>query len=412
MPAKNVTEQMQANRTDGAVVVCRTLVSSFVKDPARIAETAEMARHAQLLAGKLQFPFSDVQKMILAAWLSALGDRRDLIDPLVAQHGLTEVLGLGKHAADETHPNLGFQILSLISGYEELKKAKPGIEKDPEAVRKDLRELWAVTPTRQSLLNRFMLILKDELFLQSLETPGARILIVDPEEVASSELSLPLKSRSYHVKAVGHVQDALKAVALERPDVILCEMKMLVEDGISFCRKIKSDPGLRGIPFIMLTSSKSQRVARDCLKAGADDVFVRPVDMELVFIKLQKILGAAPSKPEAGVAGSLKDIQLSDLIQILCAGAKTTMVELANGGEQGAIYIQGGDIVEAEAGELRAETAFYKIMGWKDGTFATRTPGTFPARAIQAPAMGLLLEAARRNDEGIAPDAAQTEPAE
>ncbi len=412
MPAKNVTEQIQANRIDGAVVVCRTLVSSFVKDPARIAETAEMARHAQLLASKLQFPLSDVQKMILAAWLSALDDRRDLIDPLIAQHGLTEVLGLGKHAPDETHPHLGFQILSLLSGYEELKKAKPGIEKDPEAVQKDLRDLWAVTPTRRSLLNRFMLILKDELFLQSIEASGARILIVDPKEVASSELSLPLKSKNYHVKAVGHVQGALKAIALETPDVILCEMKLLVEDGLSFCRTIKSDPDLRGIPFIMMTSSKSQRVARDCLKAGADDVFVRPVDMELVFIRLRKILGAAPSKPEGGMIGSLKDIQLSDLIQILCAGAKTTRVELVHGGERGAIYIQGGDIIEAEAGEFRAETAFYRIMGWKEGTFATRTPRTFPARAIQAPAMGLLMEAARRNDEGIAPDTAQTEPAE
>ena len=134
MPAKDVTENMQASRTDGAVVVCRTLVSSFVKDPSRVAETAEMARHAQLLASKLQLPFADVQKVILAAWLSALEDRRDLIDPLVAQHGLRDILGLGEHPPGGENPNLGFQVLSLISGYQELKKEKPGIEKDIEAV--------------------------------------------------------------------------------------------------------------------------------------------------------------------------------------------------------------------------------------------------------------------------------------
>ena len=405
MPAKDVTENMQASRTDGAVLVCRTLVSSFVKDPSRVAETAEMARHAQLLASKLQIPFTDVQKVILAAWLSALEDRRDLIDPLVAQHGLQDILGLGEHPPGGDNPNLGFQVLSLISGYQELKNEKPGIEKDTEAVQKDLRELWVTTATRRNLLTRFMVILRDEIFLQSLEAPGARILIVDPKEAISGVLSLPLKSKGYQVKAVGHVQDAMKSLVGELPDIIISEMKMLVEDGLSLCQRIKSQPETRHIPFIMLTSSKSQRVVRDCMKAGADDVVGRPVDTELLFIKLQKILGAAPAKPQAGVTGSLKDIQLSDLVQILCAGAKSTKVELTCGSEKGAIYIQNGDITEAEAGDLRSEMAFYKVMGWKDGTFGTRTPEQFPARVIQAPAMALLMEAARRNDEGVPPEA-------
>ena len=400
MPGKNVTENMQASRTDGAVLVCRTLVSSFVKDPSRIAETAEMARHAQLLASKLQFSFADVQKVILAAWLSALEDRRDLIDPLVAKHDLQDILGLGKHPPDVDNPNLGFQVLSLISGYQELKEEKPGIEKDADAVQKDLRELWATTATRRSLLTRFMLILRDEMFLQSLEAPGAKILIVDPEEVISAVLSLPLKSKGYQVKVVSHVPDAMKSLAEEHPDIIISEMKMLIEDGVSLCQRIKSQSETRHIPFIMLTSSKSQRVARDCMKAGADDVVGRPVDTELLFIKLQKILGAAAAKPQAGVTGSLKDIQLSDLVQILCAGAKSTKLELTSGDVKGAIYIQNGDITEAEAGDLRREMAFYKVMGWKDGTFATRTPEQFPPRVIQAPAMALLMESARRNDEG------------
>jgi CheY-like chemotaxis protein len=211
----------------------------------------------------------------------------------------------------------------------------------------------------------------------------------------------------------GHVQGAMKALAVGTPpDIIISEMKMLVEDGISLCLKIKSDPALRHIPFIMMTSSRSQRVARDCMKAGADDVVTRPVDIELLFIKLQKILAASPAKSQAGMAGSLKDIQLSDLIQILCAGAKNTKVEIANGNEKAAIYIQDGDIIEAEAGDLRAEAAFYKVMAWKDGTFVTCAPSQYPPRSIQAPAMGLLMEAARRNDEGVSQDAVQAKPAE
>ena len=405
MMARDVTERMEASRTDGAVLVCRTLVSSFIKDASRIAQTAEMARYAQLLASKLQLPLTDVEKVILAAWLSVLEEHRQLIDPLVAQHGLLDILALGQHPPDAGNPNLGFQILSLISAYQELKQKKPGIEKDVDAVQNDLRELWATTATRRNLLNRLMVILRDEIFLQGLEAPGAKVLIVDPDEVVSGVLSLPMKEKGYQVAAVGHVPDALKSLSKAPPDIIIAEANLLVEDGLSLCQKVKCDTQTRDIPFIMLTTSKSQRVMRDCMKAGADDVILRPVDMELLFIKLQKILSAVPAKPQAGVAGSLKDIQLSDMVQILCAGAKSTKLELTCGGEKGAIYIQNGDIIEAEAGDLRREQAFYKIMGWKDGTFATRTPEQFPARAIQAPAMGLLMEAARRNDEGVPPEA-------
>ena len=401
MPARNVTENMQASKTDGAVVVCRTLVSSMVQDPSRVAE---LARYAQILAGKLLLPFGDVQKVILATWLSALRDRRDLIDPLVAQHGVKDILGFGEHAPDETNPNLGFQILSLLSDYQELKKNHPGMEKNIDTLQDQLRERWATTSTRQTLLSRFIAVLRDELFLQSLQTSGAKILIVDPEEPISSVLSIPLQNKGYQVRAVGHVQDAMKALAQELPDLILSEAKLLVEDGVAFCQKIKSDPETRHIPFILLTSSKSQRVLRDCMKAGADDVIGRPVDAELLFIKLRKTLDAAAVKPQSGMAGSLNDIPLSDLLQILCASAKSVKVELVHDGQQGAIYIQNGDFIDAEAGDLRGDTAFYQVMTWKEGTFSTCTPEQFPARAIHAPAMALLMEAARRNDENPPPE--------
>ncbi|MEI6808809.1 MAG: DUF4388 domain-containing protein, partial [bacterium] len=130
-------------------------------------------------------------------------------------------------------------------------------------------------------------------------------------------------------------------------------------------------------------------------------VLGRPVDIELVFIKLGKILDATVVKPQqaGGIVGSLKDIVLSDLVQILCAGGKNTKMEFTSDADKGVLYISNGDIIEAACGDVHGAEAFYKLMTWKTGTFAAVPCDQFPERNIQLSVMSLLMEAARRNDE-------------
>lgn len=411
MSTRDLAEKARIGFTDGGVLVGRTLVHSLVGDPGRFEEIAEFARYAQLLAGKTGLPVIEVQKVILAAWLSAIYDRQELVAPLVRDYALQDILPPPDQSPDADSPNVGWQILSLVTGYQELKREKPGIEKDLEAVRTNLRDLWATTAQRQSILSKFMLILRDEAFLYGTQAPTAKVLIVDPEEVISTQFSLPLKSHGYQVLAVGNVPDAEQVLAQELPDLILAELKMPVESGLSLCEKVKAKPETKDIPFIMLTSSQSQRTARQCLKAGAEDVVVRPVDIELLFIKLRKILEArkpAGAPAAAGVVGSLEEISLTDLVQILSAGMKSTKVVLTRNGEEGLVYLQNGDVVEAKIGDLQAEPAFFRLMTWKKGTFATQPCEQYPPRTIQVPTMSLLMEGARRSDEGVAADAPPT----
>lgn len=406
MSSKDAIEKMEAGRTDGGVLVGRTLVHSYIKDPVRAAEVAEMARYAQLLTGRLRMPMGESQKVVLAAWLSALDEQRELIDPLIRQFSLQDILTPEDQLPGREGPNTGWLVLSLIAGYQELRRVEPGIEKDNEAVRSQLRDAWATTPARQTILNRFMLILRDEAFLHGLETPSAKVLIVDPAEVVSSELSLPLRGQGYDVRAAGNVPEAMKVLSAFRPDLILAEVGMPIEDGQALCAKIKADPATCGIPVILMTSSKSQRLVRECLKVGAEDVVVKPIDIELFFIKLRKLFAAKPAAsagPAGGVTGSLAEMALPDLVQILCGSQRNTRMELNQDGQQGVVYIRDGNVIEATSPGLAGEPAFYRMMTWKTGTFSAQPCTEFPERTIQAPVMSLLMEGARRNDEGIAP---------
>jgi hypothetical protein len=98
--------------------------------------------------------------------------------------------------------------------------------------------------------------------------------------------------------------------------------------------------------------------------------------------------------------GSLKELPLPDIIQLVSVSGKTGVFALKRAGESnGEIYLRGGHIVHATVGELRGEEAVYELAIWPEGEFVF-TPGTeTPATTIQKSNTNLLMEAARRIDE-------------
>ncbi len=98
--------------------------------------------------------------------------------------------------------------------------------------------------------------------------------------------------------------------------------------------------------------------------------------------------------------GSLKELPLPDIIQLVSVSGKTGVFALRrNGDSTGEIYLRGGQIVHAHAGDLRGEEAMYELAIWPEGDFVF-TPGTeTELTTIQKSNTNLLMEAARRIDE-------------
>ena len=97
--------------------------------------------------------------------------------------------------------------------------------------------------------------------------------------------------------------------------------------------------------------------------------------------------------------GSLKELPLPDIIQLVSVSGKTGVFTLKNGTEAGYIYLQDGQIVHAQVGDLVGEEAVYDLAIWPQGEFVF-TPGQpAPSSSIQKSNTNLLMEAARRIDE-------------
>ena len=97
--------------------------------------------------------------------------------------------------------------------------------------------------------------------------------------------------------------------------------------------------------------------------------------------------------------GSLAELHLPDIIQLVSVSGKSGVFHLTNGDLEGRIYLRDGKIVHAELGELSGEEAVYELAIWKQGEFRFDAGAEQPHPTIQKSNTSLLMEAARRLDE-------------
>ena len=75
------------------------------------------------------------------------------------------------------------------------------------------------------------------------------------------------------------------------PVVVLLDLKMPKVDGLEVLRTIKSDPALKQIPIVMLTSSREEQDLVRSYEYGANAYVVKPVDFQQ-FVEAVRQLGA------------------------------------------------------------------------------------------------------------------------
>lgn len=111
-------------------------------------------------------------------------------------------------------------------------------------------------------------------------------------------------------------------------------------------------------------------------------------------------LGPEHASGATGFAGKLAEMGVAEICQFLEQNRKSGVLILNIEGVQSSIYLMKGDVVHAETPGLQGREAFFALFGASSGTF--RFDGSMPLvkRTIPMPTTSLLLEAARRADEG------------
>jgi DNA-binding response OmpR family regulator len=211
---------------------------------------------------------------------------------------------------------------------------------------------------------------------------------------------LRLSNDGYKVEIAADAHEAVEKVSTSQVDLVISELNLSGTEGLTFCRAIRANAATAPIPFLFLTAQEGERLAAECLEAGADDFLKKPVDLEMLSLKIQRLLAMkAPQAAKRGVSGSLTEMNSTDFIQSLAAGEKDVEIHLEHRGQKGEIYMQQGQIIHAHMEDLSGEEAFYTLMTWEEGAFQILPCSNSPTRTIHAPTMSLLIEGARLVDE-------------
>jgi hypothetical protein len=97
--------------------------------------------------------------------------------------------------------------------------------------------------------------------------------------------------------------------------------------------------------------------------------------------------------------GSLAELHLPDIIQLVSVSGKTGVFHLVDGNLKGEIYLHEGRIVHATLDDVSGEEAVYALAIWNQGDFKFEPSAPTEVRTISKSNTNLLMEAARRLDE-------------
>jgi CheY-like chemotaxis protein len=189
---------------------------------------------------------------------------------------------------------------------------------------------------------------------------------------------------------------ALALLNAEAFRLLICDLRMPKMDGLQVLSIVRRRfPELR---TVVMTAATDEEFRSRAYALGVDLFWLKPdtqQNMEMFLECLESLLGRDVDSGFRGVQSK----SLIDIIQMECLSQSSTVMRITRGSLTGKIWIQAGELIDAETEGARGEAAFRRILEWKSGTFESLPPEPDHERTILKPVNALLLESAQAMDE-------------
>ena len=226
-----------------------------------------------------------------------------------------------------------------------------------------------------------------------------KVLLADPDAGVLRDLARALRERGYQTSVASDGSRALEVAVLRHPDVVLFDSSCPMVDARTFMQILRTNPRTEGIPVIVTGTAKDA----ERLRSVRDGFLRKPFNLDEVLGRIAQIFrrldASRELKNDREIEGSLKQMGIPDLLQILATNRRSGTLSLENGEERGEIQISEGRPVNARVGNVEAEKALFRLLGMTEGSFAF-VPGIFSAAPkIRRGMEEALLEGMRQADE-------------
>ncbi|MGH7400290.1 MAG: response regulator transcription factor [Candidatus Rokuibacteriota bacterium] len=129
-----------------------------------------------------------------------------------------------------------------------------------------------------------------------------KVLVVDDEANIALLLAEYLTEHGYQVVTAHGGIEALAKIDLEKPQVILLDVRMPGMDGVEVLRRIRSFDKQVGI--LMISANDDVELAKQTIAMGAFDYTLKPVDFAYLSRAVDKMMAQAPACPAPAVDGA------------------------------------------------------------------------------------------------------------
>jgi response regulator RpfG family c-di-GMP phosphodiesterase len=255
-----------------------------------------------------------------------------------------------------------------------------------------------------SILDLFKAVVLGEDIKAKLLAGRYRVLLVDADPEESTVLELRMLEQGFDVVTARSVATARSLATAEGADfdLVVCELKLPDADGLAFLSEARKEEWGRDMPWVVHTEKQGRTEANRAFELGAMDFVAKPAQADVLVAKLKAMLDQRSTGRNAkGVSGSLREMGLPDIVQVLFHGRKTGKLNVRSGSKNGEIHFLEGNIANAVIGELTGPAAFYALLKFAEGEFALDPGFKPPQRVIVDSSEALLLEGMRRMDEGL-----------
>lgn len=123
----------------------------------------------------------------------------------------------------------------------------------------------------------------------------SKILILEDDRDLQDAMKETLKSAGYEASAYSSAFEARQALQAHTFNLMIVDIKLIgAESGLDFCNYIKGQKNLANIPVIVLSGNPSAEYEKESLLCGAIDYVQKPVDLDMLMLKITNVLKSQP----------------------------------------------------------------------------------------------------------------------
>jgi CheY-like chemotaxis protein len=124
---------------------------------------------------------------------------------------------------------------------------------------------------------------------------AALILVVDDNEAGTFLASAVLEREGFQVEAAGSADEVRERLSARIPDLILMDVQLPGQDGLSLTRQLKADPATAGIPIVALTAHAMAGDEEAAFAAGCSGYISKPINTRTLGDQVREFLAPRPA---------------------------------------------------------------------------------------------------------------------